>query len=150
MFILNYLGYYGTKIIHFGITSFIVMGPFIIKTPDYLVIHSLFSSLILSHWKNNDDHCVLTLLEEKFRKLLNKTSKKEECFTYKLIAPIYNFNQNYEKYNLFSYVALGSLLCISYGKFLFLNKNKIIEFYKNIIVNSSLFFNIIPRVLFLL
>ena len=152
MYILNYLGYYSTKIIHVGITSFIVLGPFIIKAPYDLGIHSVISSLILLHWKYNSDACCLTALEHYFRKLINKTGKIEECFTYKIISPIYNFNQNYKKYNLFSYIAMGFLFCISYGRFLFLRRDKIIRFYKkyNSLIDFSFIINVICSVLFLL
>ena len=127
MYILNYLGYYSTKIIHTGIISFIIVGPFIIKSRPLLLNHVTLSSTILLHWKLNNDACSLTLLEQYFRKSLGKSYNKNECFSYKIIAPFYNFNKNYEKYNYISYATLSSLCLVSHSKLLYLRKDGIIE-----------------------
>ena len=69
------------------------------------------------HWYFNDEKCILTLAEYKIKKrLFKKNIDYRECFTYKIIAPVYNFNRDHKKFNKFCYLDMASLLGLSLAK----------------------------------
>jgi hypothetical protein len=39
-----------------------------------------------------------------------------QCFTYKIIAPVYNFNKDQKKFNKFCYLGMALLLGLSLAK----------------------------------
>ena len=93
-------------IIHMTIVIFIVLTPFI--NSNYL---------LLLHWLMNNNMCALTLMEKKIReKLSGSLNAKKECFTCKIIEPIYDFKNNYKERATFIYASTTILWLISVSR----------------------------------
>jgi hypothetical protein len=87
MDILNIFLYSLIRIIHISIILFVLIIPFL-KIPKLLIIHILFSFLLMLHWYNNSNLCFLSLLESKLRGI-----KITDTFIHELIIPIYSINK---------------------------------------------------------
>lgn len=78
-----------------------------------LAMYILIIPFIILHWIVGDNTCCLTVSEKYLRNKMygedSQESKLESCFTYKLIAPIYDFNKNFSSYSTFIYVLTISL-----------------------------------------
>jgi len=72
--------------------------------------------LLILHWICNNNICALTLIEKKIRRDIYKEKDDENCFTCKLIEPIYDFKKNYKEYTIALYIITISLWLISSGK----------------------------------
>lgn len=114
----HYLSLYTIKTIHFGIFNYIVLTPFVSKNKDRLLLHSYLIPMIILHWFFNNDDCCLSMLEFSIRKKINKNISISECLTYKIISPIYKFNNNKKNFNRFSYFAMLSLFVFTVTKLL--------------------------------
>jgi len=50
---------------------------------------------MMAHWYTNDNNCALTMMEKKIRhNIYGEEPDPNECFTYNLIAPVYDFKKN--------------------------------------------------------
>jgi hypothetical protein len=101
------------NVLHLIVIIFIICTPF--TDSNYLLLmHVIIIPFILIHWLLNNNTCSLTLAEQYIR---NKTygvyPKDDECFTYKFISPIYDFNKNYEAYSNFTYIITIGLWALS-------------------------------------
>ena len=114
----HYLSLYTIKTIHFGIFSYILLVPFISNNKIKLLGHCYFIPFIMLHWYLNDDNCCLTTLEFFIRKKINKNIPMSECLTYRIISPIYKFNDNYKNFSKFSYFAMSILFVFTVCKLL--------------------------------
>ena len=114
----HYLSLYIIKTIHFGIFTYIVLTPSVSKNKDRLLFHSYLILMIISHWYFNDDNCCLSMLEFSIRKKINKNILISECLTYRIISPIYKFNNNYKNFSKFSYFAMSTLFGFTLCKLL--------------------------------
>ena len=90
-------------VLHLLVIIFIIGAPF--SNSNYLMMmHAIVVPFILLHWVLNNNTCSLTLAEQYLRqKSTGKPVNNEECFTYKFIAPIYDFNKNHSDFSFFSY-----------------------------------------------
>ena len=88
---------------HVLVICFIVGIPFF-GSYYFLFMHVIFVPFIIFHWLLNDNTCVLTLMEFELRKKLGHDIKKEDCFTSRLINPVYDFTQNYNDWSLLIYI----------------------------------------------
>ncbi len=80
-------------ICHIVVVLFVILTPF--SNSNYLLfMHSLIVPFIIFHWYTNNNICALTLFEKEIRKKLNKNSNGDDCFTCKIIEPIYDFKKN--------------------------------------------------------
>lgn len=73
----------------------------------------------MMHWILNNNTCALSLLEVEIRKKLNngiEVDRKNECFTCRIIDPIYDLTANYDNYATFIYTITTLLWLISIGK----------------------------------
>ena len=70
------------------------------------------------HWVVNDNTCVLSVIEHKIRQKMNNgvPIDKNECFTAKLINPIYDFKENNKEYSILIYLLTTGLWATSLGK----------------------------------
>lgn len=109
---------------HILIILFVILTPFT-KSNYLLFMHSFILPFIMIHWITNNDICVLTALEKHIRKKLNKNLNKDDCFTCRIINPVFNFDKNYE--NKFNYIILILLLFITLFKLYKKYKNKEIK-----------------------
>lgn len=124
------------NIIHTLFVLFVLLVPF---TEDkfMLIIHALIIPNVLLHWFLNNNVCSLTVLEKKIReKTSNKKENEEDCFTCKLIYPIYDFKKNYNEFSNLSYLVSIILFLIS--------SNKIYHMYQNSDSESFLEFFLVP------
>lgn len=99
-------------IIHLIIILLVLIVPF--TSSNYLLaMYVLIIPFIILHWIVGDNTCCLTVsekyLRDKFYGKDSQESKLESCFTYKLIAPIYDFNKNFNNYSSFIYILTLSL-----------------------------------------
>jgi len=100
-------------VLHLIVILFILIAPF--SNSNYLLtLHIIIIPFIMLHWWLNNNTCSLTMAEKFIRQqAYGDIPNMDECFTYKFISPIYDFNKNYESYSTFSYLALGTLWGIS-------------------------------------
>jgi hypothetical protein len=60
---------------------------------------------MMAHWYTNDNNCALTLMEKKLREnIYGVEPDHNDCFTYNLIAPIYDFRKNYDDMSIIIYL----------------------------------------------
>jgi len=110
-------------ILHIIVILFVLITPFT-NYNYFLFMHAIIVPFIMLHWYLNNNTCSLTIAEKEIRKRMNGGSKNvddDECYTYKFIAPIYDFNKNHEEYSKFIYILTSGLWFITlyklYGKF---------------------------------
>lgn len=103
-------------ILHFLFVMFVLITPFI-GNNYFLIIHIIVVPFMMAHWYANDNNCALTLMEKKLRKELYGTDPDpNDCFTYNLIAPIYDFKKNYNDLSELIYIITISLWLLSVFK----------------------------------
>jgi len=70
------------------------MTPFV-GNNYFLLLHVIIVPFMMLHWYMNDNNCALTLMEKKIRmNLYGEEPDPNDCFTYNLIAPVYDFKKN--------------------------------------------------------
>ena len=99
--------------LHFIVIIFVLFAPF--TNSNYLMfMHFVIVPFIMFHWFVNDNTCCLTVAEKMIKEYsTGKPVDKKECYSYKLVAPIYDFNKNHEDFTFFTYVLTTSLWAIS-------------------------------------
>jgi len=106
---MNELLLYLIIILHFIFVMFVVLVPFI-GNNYFLLLHAIFVPFMMAHWLANDNNCVLTVMEKQIRyNLYGTIPDPEECFTYNLIAPVYDFKKNNDDMSGFIYTITISL-----------------------------------------
>jgi|SaaInlStandDraft_3_1057020.scaffolds.fasta_scaffold41836_1 hypothetical protein len=84
------------NIIHVLFIFFVLIIPFT-GNNSMLFIHSITIPFMVFHWILNTNKCALSELEKKIRKSSSINSdeiKDEDCFTCRIINPIYDFKKN--------------------------------------------------------
>lgn len=116
MGLLNESILYLITILHLIVLVFVVGAPF--SNSNYLLMmHVFIVPFIVLHWVLNNNTCSLTVAEKFIReKTYGADIKDDECFSYKFIAPIYDFNKNHESYSIFTYILAISLWSITMYK----------------------------------
>lgn len=105
------------KMITFAHVLFVI---FVTTTPltnsnYFLLLHAIVIPFLMVHWIFNDNTCVLTIIERKLRKEINKKngvideSVEDDCITCRLIEPIYDFKKNYKTFSSIIYFITISL-----------------------------------------
>jgi hypothetical protein len=90
-------------LLHIAFVLFIVITPFV-GSNYFLVMHVITVPFMLLHWYLNDNTCCLTLIESQLRyKIYGKMPSQEDCISYKLIAPVYDFKKNNTDIDTFLY-----------------------------------------------
>jgi len=91
-------------VMHFIFVLFVVLVPFV-GNNYFLILHSVVVPFMMAHWYMNDNNCALTLMEKKLRKVINNGQEPDpaDCFTYNLIAPVYDFKKNYAEFSILIY-----------------------------------------------
>jgi hypothetical protein len=90
---------------------FIIGVPFI-DSPYFMMLHVIFIPFLLLHWVTNNDTCVLTLIEKYMRGIKTKDDE-DECFTCRIINPMFNFNLTNKDISKYLYTVVISLWIIS-------------------------------------
>ena len=102
------------NVLHLIVIIFVVAVPF--SNSNYLLmLHIIVVPFIMLHWLLNNNTCCLTLMEKYIREKTTSGGKvnTEDCFSYKLISPIYDFNNNHGNFSLFIYAITIGLWGIS-------------------------------------
>jgi hypothetical protein len=103
-------------VLHILFMIFILITPFM-NSNYFILLHLITIPFLILHWICNDNTCILTIIERNLRKKLNKDKTKEEinddCFTCKLIEPVYDFNKNRRTLDILIYVVVISVWLIS-------------------------------------
>lgn len=101
------------NIIHLIVIIFVLATPF--SNSNYLMLlHIIVVPFIMLHWLLNNNTCCLTVAEKYIRQKTTSTKiKEEDCFTYQIIAPIYDFSKNYEAFSTFIYILTTSVWLLS-------------------------------------
>ncbi len=100
--ILNNIALFLINIIHLLVIIFILLAPFSNST-FILLVHVIIVPFIMLHWLLNNDTCAVTEMEKFVRSQMEggRPVANGECFSYKIIGPVYNFiseNADYSKY----------------------------------------------------
>ena len=103
-------------LVHVLVLIFCIITPFTNST--YLLfLHSIIIPFIMFHWILNDNTCALTLFEKQLRSQINgSTINDSDCFTCKIIHPIYDFKNNHKQFSVFIYTTAILLWSVSVYK----------------------------------
>ena len=99
-------------LLHIFFILFVIITPFL-SSNYLLLLYTLTIPFLILHWLCNDNTCVLTIVE---RKLRGKERDDKDCFTCRLIEPVYDFNKNYETFSTATYIIVISLWLLSTAK----------------------------------
>ncbi|VBB18475.1 hypothetical protein YASMINEVIRUS_938 [Yasminevirus sp. GU-2018] len=100
---------YFIVVLHFVFVLFVVLTPFV-GNNYFLILHAVIVPFMMAHWFTNDNNCALTMMEKKLRKnLYGEEPDPNECFTYNLIAPVYDFKKNNNDMSLIIYLVTFGL-----------------------------------------
>ncbi len=101
------------NVLHMIVILFVICAPFS-GSNYFLTMHLMLVPFILLHWVLNNNTCSLTVAEKFIREqTYGKAVKEDECYSFKFIAPIYDFNKNHEAYSNFTYILTISLWLVS-------------------------------------
>lgn len=120
-------------ICHIIIILFVILTP-LFNSNYLLFMHSIIIPFIIFHWLTNNNMCSLTLLEKEIRIRLNKNSNLNDCFTCKIIEPVYDFKNNYNGRRKLIYSITIFLWIISVYKLYRKYKNKEIRNYMQLFI----------------
>ena len=112
IFMVNQLAVWMIQAIHVLLILVILIVPF--TNSNYLLLlYVTMTPFLLLHWISNNDRCILTEFE-KFIRGVKNVQDEEECFTVRLINPVYNFKENHKNFSLYIYsIVIGLwLLCV--------------------------------------
>lgn len=106
---MNDLLLYLIVVLHFMFVLFVVLTPFI-GNNYFLILHVIVVPFMMAHWYMNDNNCALTMMEKKLRKnLYGIEPDPNDCFTYNLIAPVYDFKKNNDDMSTIIYLVTIAL-----------------------------------------
>jgi hypothetical protein len=118
------------SVLHVLVILFVVCTPF--SNSNYLLLmHIIIVPFIILHWYINNNSCSLTAMEKIIKdKTAGQNTDKEDCFSYKFIAPIYDFKKNTKDFSSFTYVLTIGLWLLSVYKFVYkINDGEINSFF---------------------
>jgi len=85
------------------IVCFILFAPFT-NNNLAILLHSISVPFIMIHWYLNDNQCVLSTIEKHIRKNIDiNDTNQDDCFTCRIINPIYDFKENNADLTTFIY-----------------------------------------------
>lgn len=121
-------------LMHVLFIIFVVVTPF--TNSNYLLLlHVVLIPFMMIHWITNDNTCVLTMMEKSLKKSLYKDNYSEEnCFTCRLIEPVYNFVDDNKKFSAIIYIIVIALWLISTGKLVYKYRSGEIDNWKQLFV----------------
>ena len=92
------------QLIHIIIIALVVIIPFT-NNIELLLMHWIIVPFIVLHWILSYDTCVLTIIEIYLKNKIYQTDIQcEDALLYRLIAPVYNFKDNYNNFSKFIYI----------------------------------------------
>lgn len=117
--------------IHLFVVAFVVLVPFFGKNI-LLLIHAITVPFIILHWFVNNDTCSLTIIEKNIRnKIYGYEINDNDCFTYRIISPIYKFKTNNKEFTTYIYTVtillwIITIIHLTYNYCSLKDKNKFI------------------------
>lgn len=103
-------------ILHLLFVVFIVVTPFI-GNNYFLILHVIVVPFMMAHWYLNDNNCALTLMEKKLReRMYGEIPDPDDCFTYNLIAPVYDFKKNNQDVATLIYISTIGLWAYGFSR----------------------------------
>jgi hypothetical protein len=100
-------------LLHILFIIFVILAPFS-NIKYLLVMHAITVPFMLLHWITNNNTCALTLIERNVRKHLYGSSHSDsDCFSCRLIEPVYDFANNMGSSNVFFYITTITLWLIT-------------------------------------
>lgn len=116
---MNELILYLINIIHILFVLFILIVPFTNSTY-LLLIYAIIAPFMMLHWYTNNNICALTVMEKYVRGQSGQGPiKDEDCFTCRVIEPIYGFTNDYVDQALLAYIIVTVLWLIVMFKLYF-------------------------------
>lgn len=117
--------------LHIMYILFIVISPFS-NIKFFLVLHAITVPFMMLHWVTNNNICALTYMEKHIHKQVYGTEQdNNNCFTCKLIGPVYDFTNDKGSFNVLIYTITIGLWGVTiyslYNKF---KSNEIKTFYE--------------------
>ena len=104
--------------VHILYILFIVIVPF--TNSNYLLfLHTIIVPFMIFHWILNDNTCFLTLVEKYIRNGFNTVkgrTNNDDCFTCRIIEPIYDFEKNNKTMSDLIYIITIFLWVVSFTK----------------------------------
>ena len=83
----------------------------------FLSLHSIIIPFLVFHWMINNNMCVISVLEKSIgESVYGKDYKKDDCFSCRLIEPVYDFKNNNEHMSNFIYSIVLIVWLISMSK----------------------------------
>lgn len=100
------------NILHILFVLFILIAPFMSNT-FILVLYAIIAPFMMFHWYINNNTCALTVLEKAVRKeTTGESIPDEDCFTCRIIHPVYDFTNNYVEQAKVAYIVVTILWII--------------------------------------
>ena len=94
---------------HIAFTSFAILTPFT-SNQYYLGLHATAMPFVMLHWYINNNTCCITLMERQLKsRIYEKPIPMDDCISYRIIAPIYDFKKNNIDRSRMIYFITGSL-----------------------------------------
>lgn len=118
---------------HILVILFIIGAP-ITNSNYFLLLHSLFIPFLILHWVCEDNTCILTIMEKKFKKALLGEYDEDKCVTCTAIYPVYNFRKNNKSYSSLLYFVVLGLWGVSSTKLLCKYKNGQINNFRQLFI----------------
>ena len=97
---------YIISIIHLAFIFFVIGTPFLTDINALLLLHIVLVPFMLAHWITDNNMCTLTMIEKYIRVQVYGPSaldKLDNCFTCRIIEPVYDFDKNFDKFQKFLY-----------------------------------------------
>ncbi len=79
--------------LHILFICFIVFAPFV-PFDNILILHFIITPFLMMHWLSNNNTCALTIVERNIRQKFFNEQDDDNCFTCKLIEPVYDITKN--------------------------------------------------------
>jgi len=108
------------NLFHLILLLCVIIVPFL-NSPYFLVMHSIFIPFLILHWVTNNNTCVLTTTEKYFRGV-KKVEEEKDCFTCRLINPMFDFTKDYDKFSQMTYILTIGLWLISVSKLIYMTQ----------------------------
>jgi hypothetical protein len=112
---------------HTLLVIFIIITPFL-GINYLLLLHAMTIPFVIIHWLLSDDTCILTLIERNIqKKIYGDNYKESECFTCKLVKPVYNFIDDYPTFSKLTYTVTIVLWSLSVSRLVYKYKTGAIQ-----------------------
>lgn len=111
-------------LVHLCLILLVIGIPFT-PSPYFVMLHTIFVPFMILHWYTNNDTCVLTTAEKYLRDVKTKDDEKD-CYTCRLISPIFDFRKNYDKFSKTIYgITIGLWLMSSVKLYLMFKRGSV-------------------------